>query len=145
MSYKELHIKFIQDIIALGFTGDGLKIVLNNSDTWDMPLPEELKDGKSIVLDIKGQSLVDSFVDKSGVFISTAFGDDINTKLFTFDDIIQVITFEGAILYQKTLILNEPKAEVKTHKSLSNKAHAKMDTKGLEYSMKKLRNLNKHL
>ena len=145
MTYRELHTDFIQNIIELGFTGAGLKIVLKNSDTWGIPLPEELKNQETIVLDIKGQSLVDSYVDKSGVFISTAFGDDINTKLFTFDDIIQVITFEGAILYQKTLILNEPKDEVKTHKSLSNKAHAKMDTKGLEYSMKKLRNLNKHL
>ena len=146
MPYKNIHIEFIQTIIDAGFASEGVKIVFRNSDTWNFELPEALKEHKSIVLDIKGQSLEDSYVTKDGIFISTAFGDDVYTKLFDFDDVIQVITFEGDVIYHKTLSFEPTKVteNTKTHQSINTK-HLKMDEKGLAFSMDKLRSLNKHL
>jgi len=148
MIYRDLQKELLANILVEGFDTGGLKLVLVNSDTWQYALPEPMDAHKQIVLDIKGWALEQSYVDDEGVFIQTAFGDDENSKHFSFDEIINIVTFEGRLLYQKVMSLEEPKPKEpeKLKKGIGTKMSAEnIDNEKVQYSMKMMLENNKHL
>ena len=96
------HKEFLKNIITEALL-TGAKFHLMNSNTWEHSLPQQFKDEKAILLDIKGWSLEQTYLTDEGVFVQTAFGDEENSRLFLFDEIINVVSFEDEVLYQKTI------------------------------------------
>jgi hypothetical protein len=88
------------------------RLVLWNNDNWNMPLPDEIMTSfpTQIVLDIKEQSLDDSFVDENTgeIIISTVFLTKEFHKVVEYDEIIAVLDFTG-----QPYILNNFKMEEK--------------------------------
>jgi len=137
---------------------DGFRLVLVNSNTWDFDLPDNLKDQKFINIDLKGWSLEQSIFDDEGIFLQTAFGQDEYSRKFTWDEIVNVLTFDGRVLYQKVIAFNtlldetiqdakdtieptEPKFKgVPKKLSLSN-----IDEVKVQFSMDTMLKRNKHL
>ena len=56
-TYENLQEEYLKNIIKLGFSGDGLKFILMNSNTWDYDLPESISSHPTIILDIKNWAL----------------------------------------------------------------------------------------
>jgi len=150
MTYNKMTEKFITEVLNAGFSNEGLKLVLANSNTWDYDLPDNLKTQPTVVLDIKDWALDESRVESDGVFVKTAFGDDEYSKLFSFDEILQIITFEGVVIYVKTMQLEEkvelPTAEeVTVEVSKCGIPQELLDSEGVQYSLKKMLEMNSHL
>jgi len=148
MNYRELQRDLIAETLLEGFDNGGLKLVLINSDTWQYDLPEKIKDHKQIVLDIKGWALEGTYIDEEGVFIQTSFGEDENSRHFSFDEVVNIVTFEGRLLYQKVMNLEEPKPKVpeRVKKGIGTKMSAEnIDNEKVQYSMKMMLENNKDL
>ena len=151
-TYQYLQKNLLIATLETGFAHDGLKLVLANSNTWEYELPSQFIDHPHIVLDIKGWALEQSYVTDDGVFIQTAFGEDENSKLFSFDEVIQVISFDGKVLYQKVMQfeekIKEPEQLIKVEdtKSFKGKISTSFDetSEGAVYSMSKMMEMNKN-
>ena len=149
-TYQYLQKNLLIATLETGFAHDGLKLVLANSNTWEYELPSQFIDHPHIVLDIKGWALEQSYVTDDGVFIQTAFGEDENSKLFSFDEVIQAISFDGILLYQKVMVLEEKEKsktiKVEGTKTFSGTISSSYDetSEAAVYSMSKMMELNKN-
>jgi len=146
MKHRQLQIELLKGVLEEEFY-KGVKLVLINSDTWDFDLPETINKMKQIVIDIKGWTLEQSYVDDEGIFIMTAFGDDEYSRHFSFDEVINVISLEGRLLYQKIMGLDEIQEIPKIPKiNAPRKINIKdVSKEGTEYSLMKLLEQNEHL
>ena len=146
MPYIDLQRNLLIATLEIGFANGGVKLGLKNADDWEYALPDNVnKDG--ILLDIKNWSLDQSYITDEGIFIQTAFGEEENSKMFSFDDVIQVISFDNQLLYQKVIMFeNQKPKEVKKpdNGSFKTKKVKPYDenSDGVVYSMKKMKELN---
>ena len=136
----KLHKTLLQNVLLSPTIGHGFKIIIANKPTWEFPIPEELQTHQTLVLDVIGQTLEDSYPTDDGYFLSTTFGDDvINTKLIPLDDIVNIISLDGKVLYQKTLMFEEVKPR-QTRDDVPQEL-----SEGQQYSMMKILERNAHL
>ena len=63
------------------------QLIVENHNNWEFPLPENVQKLKNYPLDIKEQTLEESYVEDGVIFISTEFGDEKNYKTFGLCDI----------------------------------------------------------
>jgi hypothetical protein len=144
--YQEIQMDMLAETVLHGFAEGGVKLVLRNSDTWEYTLPAPLNEHKQMVLDIKGWALEQSYVDEEGIYIQTAFGDEENSKHFSFDDVLNVVTFDGVLLYQKIMSFDQPAKRVEPKMEATGKAYIQdEDSEARVYSMRKLMEKNAHL
>jgi len=82
------------------------RIVIWNNDNWNEPLPERIMEAfpTQLVLDIKEQSLIDSYIDeKTGEIVLCTVFDGIDyAKVLELGEIIAVLSLDG-----QPLILND--------------------------------------
>lgn len=73
------------------------RLILWNNDSWDRPLPKEIMESYpvQIVLDIKEDSLLDSFVEKGEVYIKTFFNEETYIKLLEREEILAILDLSG--------------------------------------------------
>jgi hypothetical protein len=74
-------------------------LVLWNKDNWDKPLPDRIMSEfpVTIMLDFKGDTLVDSYLDKETgrCYISTDFDGTVYKKEVEFDEIHVIMDLDG--------------------------------------------------
>jgi len=75
------------------------RIVIWNNDDWSEPLPERIMESfpTQLVLDIKEQSLIDSYIDEQTgeIVLCTAFDGMEYAKVLELGDIIAVLSLDG--------------------------------------------------
>lgn len=117
------------DVITLGVL---------TTDDWEYPLPNELLQEKYMTIVITGWSGENSYPTDDGVFITTAFGEQENSKLFKWADIKGIFTKDGLPLIVKPYdpIKEEPKPQ-RPNLTLKDVMHP--ETEGLKHSRTKLK------
>jgi len=135
-AFKEL-------LIAEDKISEGYCIIVQTTDNWEFPLPEELVKKDFMKVDIKNWAREQSYIDDLGIHIITAFGEDENSKFFSFSDIIGLYNFEDEQIFIKPYIpknekenVTQPLPEPETKHSLHSIMHP--DTEGLKHSQSKL-------
>ncbi len=132
--------KAFKDIITNEHNNSsGYRIIVPTTDDWEYSLPTELLKHELMRLDIINWSREESYLDKSGIYIKIAFGEDENSKFFNFQDIVSIYSIEGEELftkkyYKKAQTIPEP--DTKISHTLSSIMHK--DTPGLKHSKSKL-------
>ena len=107
-----LHKDLIAGIITELFNKDGARFLLNNSDTWNKPLPEMIANTVGLMIEVSNWSLEESYLTDNGVFIKCSFDEDEYSKEFIFDDIIMIMSLENEEpCYEKIRVFNEPVTE----------------------------------
>ena len=76
------------------------QLVVENHNNWAFPLPENLQTEKQFLMNIKEQTLEESYVEDGEIFISTEFGDEKNYKSFALCD-VKGIAFNGQPMMMK--------------------------------------------
>jgi len=116
-----------------------ISILMDNHNDWDKPLPEQLQKAEKFKLDIKGQTLEDSFIDENmEIQLQTIFGDQDYFKTLHLEDI-------SGIFYKDQLIAGKPwvdKNEVKEIEEYSIKTFGIPSDEDIENSMKYFRKYN---
>ena len=118
---------------------DGYMIIVPTTNDWEYDLPSEIQKTDLMRLDIKDWSREQSHLDDSGLYLTTAFGEDENSKFFPFNEIVSIYTIEGEELFTKKYYKLEqpvPEPAIKTNHTLKSIMHP--DTKELKHSKSKL-------
>ena len=113
-------------------------IVVKVTNDWEYELPESVKSNDYIRLELTGWALEQTYITDEGIHVTLAFGEDENSRLFKFNEIIQITddkahTIISNYLYSESINV-EP--ETKTNYTLKDVMHK--DTKGLKHSTSKL-------
>ena len=139
-----IHEQFIRETLFEALETEGFKLLIKNDlDLWDFELPKELQ-GEAMVLDITGWCKDQCFIEEYTFSITTAFGEDEYSITLPLENIIQIVTFEGAVLYQKTLPF-EAQVPKEIVEPVANIKISSKDTEGLRHSMKTLKMNNPNI
>lgn len=95
--YKDIIEENIYQIVVdLIVNQEGFTILLENHNNWEFPLPENLQKADKFVMDVKNQTLEDSYVDDEGnIIINTMFGEQENSKVLEMCDIAGIMNSDG--------------------------------------------------
>ncbi len=144
-AYDQLELAFKNIMINEHDLSDKYSIIVPTIDDWEFPLPQDVLKADMMKLNITEWSKEESYLDNSGIYVTTAFGENENHKFFPFTDIAAIFSSEGEEIFIKKHYslpkpIPEPIPEPITTHTLKSIMHK--DTEGTKHSMTKL-NLNK--
>jgi len=143
MKHTNIQKSLIKSVIEAE-SQSGYKLLLENNDNWNYELPENLKSQPTIVLDIVGWSLENSYLVDDGLFITVAFGENEYERLVDLDEILSIATMDGKLIYQKIMRFErnqKPKMELSRKIKIPKEVE---ETDAMVYSMETLKKLNNH-
>ncbi len=117
---------------------EGYYIVVPTTNNWEYDLPAQLIEKDLMRIDISNWTKDQSHLDNSGIYLTTAFDEDENSKFFNFKEIVAIFTKEGQEIFTKKYYqLQQPEPEVKQSYTMQDIMHK--DTEGLKHSRSKLK------
>lgn len=130
--------------------GHDFMVIIPPFDDWEFPLPEKILKGNGLPISISGWTKEESYVDKDGLFIKTAFGEDENSKLVPFWQIGAIVDEKQNTIFTKPYPLQDPTpapmiATGEKHSMKSVMTMPSEDDAGVRDSMNAFRKNNKGL
>ncbi len=113
------------------YSKEGYCIMVSTTDDWQYPIPAHTKGVDYMRIDITGWTKEESYLDESGIYVKTAFGEEENSKFFPYSQILGLMTPEGISIFTKPYILKTEEKKYSLKDVMTN-------TKGLEKSKKAL-------
>lgn len=115
-------------------------IIVQNHNNWNIDLPERLKTQSQFIMNIKEQTLEDSYVEDGKIIINTEFDGQDYSKEFGYADIAGIIEING-----KTPVMVKPFTELPEIPEPTKALNNKVDEKGLQFSMESWKRNNPEL
>jgi len=141
-NYKNIISEMIYETaVSLLQSGEEFAIIVQNHNNWNIELPDRLKSQSQFIMNIKEQTIDDSYVEDGKIIINTEFDDQEYSKEFELADIAGIICIDGKTPIMVKPFIEEPKLPIPT-RTLGNN---EVDEKGLQKSMEMWKKHNPEL